>query len=140
VVRQRPLPFMLPTSDPCGPAWTSSSPMEGRAGALRLGQVHRGAATDRQTVRRGAATGTLCKRPVQRNAGSGRFPPAHLPLTISPCCPCANVQATFVYKGYEEVRRLGLREETEAAVRSAIEAEARSGAWAPLESSATLRV
>ena len=35
-----------------------------------------------------------------------------------------DLQATFAFKGFEEVRRLGLRRETEAAVRTAAAAAA----------------
>ena len=40
-------------------------------------------------------------------------------LWKAPCIPRGDFQATFLFKGFDEVKRLGLRPETEAAVREA---------------------
>ncbi|KAI3430723.1 hypothetical protein D9Q98_005309 [Chlorella vulgaris] len=45
---------------------------------------------------------------------------------VQPCIPRGDLQATFVFKGYDEVRRLGLRKETEEAVRACKQLEAGS--------------
>jgi hypothetical protein len=51
----------------------------------------------------------------------------------APAIPRGDLQATFVFKGYDEARRLGLSRATEAAVRAAVAAQAsHAGGW-PLD-------
>lgn len=45
----------------------------------------------------------------------------------APIIPRGDLQATFVFKGFDEVQRLGLTHTTEAAVRAASRQSARSG-------------
>ena len=45
----------------------------------------------------------------------------------APVIPRGDLQATFVFKGFDEVQRLGLTHTTEAAVRAASRASASSG-------------
>ncbi|EIE24624.1 DegP-type protease [Coccomyxa subellipsoidea C-169] len=55
-------------------------------------------------------------------------PPQHLGPDEwrAPCIPRGDLQATFVFKGFDEVRRLGLTHTTEAAVRAAIKQQTSS--------------
>jgi hypothetical protein len=82
-----------------------------------------------------AAQAVTCARRGQAGMPAGT-PPGRW---AAPAIPRGDLQSTFIFKGFDDVRRLGLRPETEAAVRASAAAPGSLGALAARASQRQMR-